>query len=314
MMMTVSLQQTCARLMSELGLQGHIENCTSGTQGRTDEEGLRSINRAFVGYTDRGRVRAVFVDRSPGGAFECLFCSVCETNVVKMKVSRRCSQTVEVQTRPAGASQGVHVRHVEEDGRGGAGGVGGHRRTLKVEKVDAGEENCCSLRCTWPGFLNISVASVLYVFPNVIRFPHRRHACPLSAEADTKGPPGEAMLWPAMPYRRRCRRAGHRSGEDSLGPFEVPGVEGFDLRPVWCASGAESEPGFGGFALDGRPGSRRLSPPGTASRFRAGFAALLISHVDEASSLVVSRWKLTDKRQGLWIHWRKNGPLPGTPP
>ena len=62
----------------------------------------------------------------------------------------------------------MHVRHVEEDGRGGAGGAGGHRPTLRVEKVDAGDENCCSSRCTWPGFS--TVATALYVFLNAIRF------------------------------------------------------------------------------------------------------------------------------------------------
>ena len=90
-MMSVSFRRTCARLVSELDLQGHVQNCTWGPQGITDAEGLRLINRAGVCFELGGRSRAVFVERSPSGIFECLFCSLCEENAVKMGVSRRCS-------------------------------------------------------------------------------------------------------------------------------------------------------------------------------------------------------------------------------
>lgn len=63
----------------------------SGTQGRTDEEGVDSIEVVGVCYKPwhGGPLRTVAVKRSPGGIFKCPWCPLRDADAVKMQVSRR---------------------------------------------------------------------------------------------------------------------------------------------------------------------------------------------------------------------------------
>ena len=76
---------------SELGFQGHIQNCIMQAEDFTEEQGLASIVSVGLCYTPRdgGPLETMTVERSAHGYFECPNCFLQQTDSVNMQVSRQ---------------------------------------------------------------------------------------------------------------------------------------------------------------------------------------------------------------------------------